>query len=476
MSVMDLIRRRHAAVASFAESDVERVKQLNDSMAAYLAKSTETADDATMSVSCTITTQSEDRAKDIVVTAGIDTANHRANPVVLLNHGFFDFTLPIGKAEDPNGNYTVVMGEGFAKATTFFSQSMLEAEQAYQLIKEGILRGVSIGFNPKAMEYRRDQAADEYNGWPGLLVKRCELIEYSHVPVPCNPQALVDRLGDGTKSLLCGKPIAAPILKSLLPFLPAPVAKVVGGFDSSRNPMSTPIAAPPEPTPAPTPAPAPSRKGDDYVDLNPVEKPDEETKDWPPGAVALLGVFDRLMELGEFIGESYKRQENPAVTEILSELAEECDTKAEMIVGKWADLYSDLPALTLSGDFDADDEEAEKAIPSIHRLTKRVKRYQDAIADRRKQAGQVSGAKSVCQKTVAYLKALAEQAADPTQKAAFESYATALAGVVAGQTDGDGDEIKALRQKNRQLGEMVKTLEENHAKLIREFRKARQGR
>jgi phage head maturation protease len=126
-----------------------------------------------------------DRGGDFLEVGGIDTANHRRNPVVFLDHGK-NFQLPIGKTEDRRGNYTVTIdrGRGLAVATVFLSRHLPEARQVFQLWKEGILRAGSIGYRPvRATRLPRDPE----HGLPeGLHLQRTGLLEPSIVGLPMN--------------------------------------------------------------------------------------------------------------------------------------------------------------------------------------------------------------------------------------------------------------------------------------------------
>jgi HK97 family phage prohead protease len=60
------------------------------------------------------------------------------------------------------------------------------AQMAKTLVDEGILRAVSIGFNP--LDY---EPLDEKDPWGAWLIKSAEIMEASFVSVPANPRALI---------------------------------------------------------------------------------------------------------------------------------------------------------------------------------------------------------------------------------------------------------------------------------------------
>jgi hypothetical protein len=83
---------------------------------------------------------------------------------------------------DPQGRYTVRVEERCVTSRTYFSQVVAEGAIVYGLCKEGVLTGVSVGFNP--LEDPRPLPGG------GQHFSRIELLEYSHVALPCNPYCL----------------------------------------------------------------------------------------------------------------------------------------------------------------------------------------------------------------------------------------------------------------------------------------------
>lgn len=135
-----------------------------------------------------------DRVGDFLDVRGIDTTNHRRNPVAFIDHGKIpDMTLPIGKCEDPHGNYTVRIypEQGLAVATVFLDRNPKNkvAQQIYNLFKQKILRAGSIGYRPLNKPQRL--AADPDSGTPaGNLLDRVELLEVTLTGLPANGDAV----------------------------------------------------------------------------------------------------------------------------------------------------------------------------------------------------------------------------------------------------------------------------------------------
>lgn len=172
------------------------------------------ADVGKMAVTVRISTPNADLAGDVVYGKGIDCRFHRMNPLVLLMH---NRNNPIGRSLDEAGNYTVVTGDNETIATTYFFQKSLEAEQAFRLVEMGAIPGASIGFKPKAGMVKTKFGSD---GKPYMLVSGCDLIEYSHVTIPENPETLVIAIQKG----LGGKPLCEPLMQMFAPLMPAKTA------------------------------------------------------------------------------------------------------------------------------------------------------------------------------------------------------------------------------------------------------------
>ena len=122
-----------------------------------------------------ITTPAKDRMGESVDAKGVNLENYKKNPVVLWAHNYsippIAKTLWIKKSKEG-----ITAKPQFAK-TAF-------AEEIFQLYKDGFLNAWSIGFMPEKW----------VDGDEGDDIKRtyekCELLEYSAVPVPANPEAI----------------------------------------------------------------------------------------------------------------------------------------------------------------------------------------------------------------------------------------------------------------------------------------------
>lgn len=120
----------------------------------------------------TITTNEVDRHLETIDTEGIDTSNYMKNPVVLYGHDYEG--LPIGK--------TLKLAEMKSKIKARFQLAVKEypfASTVADMIAGGYLGAVSIGGVVK-------QWSDDYQ-----TIEKMEMVEFSIVPVPANPSALI---------------------------------------------------------------------------------------------------------------------------------------------------------------------------------------------------------------------------------------------------------------------------------------------
>jgi HK97 family phage prohead protease len=125
-------------------------------------------------IRCIASTAKVDRVGDIVMPRGIILTGYRENPVVLRDH---DPSRPVGMAA------ISVTDAAVLALVTFAPLGASEiADEACALAKSGVLRGVSIGFNPIKSSPIRGGGV-QYIEW--------ELLEISLVSVPANAGAVV---------------------------------------------------------------------------------------------------------------------------------------------------------------------------------------------------------------------------------------------------------------------------------------------
>ena len=145
-----------------------------------LEATTTKVDTATMVVRAVITTKQPDRAGDVIIPGGLQNAKQfLRNPVVLWAHQ--RTWPPIGACQKLDVQKDCIVAE------TKFSESSPFARDVFKLYAEGILRAWSVGFLPQEI-YPIPPSRDRPEG--GMCFTKWDLLEYSAVPIPENPEAL----------------------------------------------------------------------------------------------------------------------------------------------------------------------------------------------------------------------------------------------------------------------------------------------
>lgn len=160
---------------------------------AYVPDAVKVATDETRRVTFAISTGAVDRDGDTIAVDGWDVAAYLKNPVVLWAHR--SDMLPIAKA------LSVTKTAGQLKATAEFPPAGLHplADTVFEMLKTGYLRATSVGFRPIKSAHNEERGGF----WPTDFVEQ-ELVEFSVVPVPSNPEALMESAKEFTGALMAG--------------------------------------------------------------------------------------------------------------------------------------------------------------------------------------------------------------------------------------------------------------------------------
>lgn len=117
-----------------------------------------------------------DREGDRIRPDGWRLDNYLKNPVILFGHDYRQ--LPVARCVQ-----LAVVGGALRAVAEFPPRGIYEfADVVHDLVKAGTLNAVSVGFAP---------LASVPNATGGVDFTQAELLEFSFVPVPANPEALV---------------------------------------------------------------------------------------------------------------------------------------------------------------------------------------------------------------------------------------------------------------------------------------------
>lgn len=147
----------------------------------YLSTVKQVGDLTNRDLEFVISTGSVDRMNDTIATNGWELENFIANPVVLWAHSSRD--LPIAQATE------VGVKKKKLRSVARFTPSGMNrfADTVFEMLMLGFLRACSVGFRPK--DWKRVEDDDDRPF--GFDFLKQELLEWSVVPIPANPDALI---------------------------------------------------------------------------------------------------------------------------------------------------------------------------------------------------------------------------------------------------------------------------------------------
>jgi HK97 family phage prohead protease len=146
-----------------------------------------------------ITTTAVDRDGDVILPSGMDLTEFKANPVMLLAHNAEK--LPIGRwiSARKESSGVVMTGTLASRPPDHPPAAEWLPDTVLYLVREGFLRGVSIGFRPLDGGVRMADTKDVARFGEGVkaVISRWSLLEVSIVPIPANQEALITAVGKG---------------------------------------------------------------------------------------------------------------------------------------------------------------------------------------------------------------------------------------------------------------------------------------
>jgi HK97 family phage prohead protease len=201
-----------------------------------------------------MTSIEEDRDGEIVVPEGIDIGDYEKNPVLCWQHMYS--TPPIGKC-------TAIKRDKEGLIGIFQLSESDSGREAFQLVKEGSLSTVSIGFIRKSIVKRGTAAFTNTIKELGLKISdtlkqittSCSLVETSLVTIPSNRQALILACSQkGFKATLKNMNVEGPKDTEL----PSSECKDITSQSSEQLPKEQPV--PPKEEPKEIPKVEPEHK------------------------------------------------------------------------------------------------------------------------------------------------------------------------------------------------------------------------
>lgn len=137
-----------------------------------------------------ITTAAVDRDGEVLIPQGCNTKDYEKNPVVFLNHNYWD--LPVGKCA------AITRDEKGITAKTIFAKRPEDypADEEWMpdtllsLFKQGVVKGFSVGFLAKESRPASEADIEKYGASCRRVYTKWQLLEYSVAPLPANQEAV----------------------------------------------------------------------------------------------------------------------------------------------------------------------------------------------------------------------------------------------------------------------------------------------
>lgn len=143
-----------------------------------------------------LTTDSVDRDGEVLIPQGMNAKDYENNPVLFYNH---DYANPIGTVANLKRKDNAVVGElRFAQRPEDYKGDFFPTF-VETLIRQGIVKGISVGFVPEEGGARHATKADKSKFGTGIkkVFNKWKLLEVSVAPLPANQDALVQAVDKG---------------------------------------------------------------------------------------------------------------------------------------------------------------------------------------------------------------------------------------------------------------------------------------
>jgi hypothetical protein len=172
-----------------------------------------------------ISTETLDRQRDVILSSGMDDSHFKANPIVTLNHSYWQ--PPVGvsvwRRKMLEGDVRGIKAKTHypARPEAHPREEIWHPDEAFSLIQSGLMVGKSIGFltleshAPTDEEVRKKPALAQCR----RLVTKWLLVEYACTWLPVNQDSVTEQVSKSLEALAI--PLAPPPRKQperIIPF------------------------------------------------------------------------------------------------------------------------------------------------------------------------------------------------------------------------------------------------------------------
>jgi len=136
-----------------------------------------------------ITTNTKDRDGEVIEPKGAMLEDYLKNPVVLFGHDYW--SMPIGKCVSIKKD-----NKGLIAKTVYYNKGL--GQEVFEYRKAGFPLAESIGFIPlEWTDYSKNDGTDESKDGVRRRYTKWNMLEYSDVSVPSNPEAIMLAVSKG---------------------------------------------------------------------------------------------------------------------------------------------------------------------------------------------------------------------------------------------------------------------------------------
>jgi len=163
-----------------------------------------------------ISTIDVDRDGDVMIPQGMDATEFLKNPIVFWNH---DYDKPVAKCAKLWRDDSAVYAKDIYPPRPEGHEGEWLPDTVFGLIQAGVVKGTSIGFDPRQSVARTPNKKDLEDYGPDVrrVYSRWKKLEHSVAPMQCNQEALVVAVSKGLVSADAAKKLLGYEAKSDAP-------------------------------------------------------------------------------------------------------------------------------------------------------------------------------------------------------------------------------------------------------------------
>jgi uncharacterized protein len=174
-----------------------------------------------------MTSDAIDRDREVLDPNGMDSTDFEKNPILFYGHDYTSVENVVGlvvalkRETDADGRVTGWYAKCQLAERPEDHEGPWRPDTVLALMRQGIIRGVSVGFDPVQVRNATADDRKRYGASAERVFSRWKLLELSVAPLPANQDALVEAVAKAIK----GEQITEDAARELLPDLVIEQAK-----------------------------------------------------------------------------------------------------------------------------------------------------------------------------------------------------------------------------------------------------------